>query len=104
MGFHFIIITFSLAHDFQGLISHIRKPPNMNKDFSLLNFPSFPTLDEDEGVANDSDTSPPQSRGRGRFEKARCKVSSRSQSDALRSASSQAADEESSSHVSVSPS
>lgn len=52
-------------------------------------------------MANDSDTSPPQSRGRGRFEKARCKVSSRGQSDALRSASSQAADEESSSHVSV---
>lgn len=53
-------------------------------------------------MANDSDTSPPQSRGRGRFEKVRCKVSSRGQSDALRSASSQAADEESSSHVSVS--
>lgn len=58
-----------------------------------------PDPDEDEGVANDSDTSPPQSRGRGRFEKGRAKVGSRGQSEDARSTSSQAADEESSSHV-----
>lgn len=57
------------------------------------------SLDEEEGVANDSDASPPQSRGRGRFEKGRAKVGSRGQSDETRSTSSQAADEESSSHV-----
>lgn len=57
------------------------------------------TVDEDGGVANDSDSSPPQSRGRGRFEKGRGKVGSRGQSEDSRSTSSQAADEESSSHV-----
>ncbi|MEQ2218359.1 hypothetical protein XENOCAPTIV_002088, partial [Xenoophorus captivus] len=57
-------------------------------------------LDEEEGVANDSDSSPPQSRGRGRFEKSRAKMASRGQSEETRStSSSQAADEESSSHV-----
>lgn len=55
--------------------------------------------DEEEGVANDSDSSPPQHRGRGRFEKGRAKVGSRGQSEDSRSTSSQAADEESSSHV-----
>ena len=57
--------------------------------------------DEEGGVANDSDSSPPQSRGRGRFEKARANKGSRGQSEDTRSTSSQAADEESSSHVSV---
>lgn len=60
-------------------------------------------LDEEEAeaVANDSDSSPPQSRGRGRFEKGRAKVGSRGQLEDTRStsSSSQAADEESSSHV-----
>lgn len=56
-------------------------------------------VDGEEGVANDSDSSPPLSRGRGRFEKSRAKVGSRGQSEDSRSASSQAADEESSSHV-----
>lgn len=56
-------------------------------------------IDEDGGVANDSDSSPPQSRGRGRLEKGRGKVGSRGQSEDSRSTSSQAADEESSSHV-----
>uniref|UniRef100_A0A3Q2DC98 PHD finger protein 6 n=1 Tax=Cyprinodon variegatus TaxID=28743 RepID=A0A3Q2DC98_CYPVA len=61
-------------------------------------------LDEEEGVANDSDSSPPQSRGRGRFEKSRAKVASRGQSEETRStSSSQAADEESSSHRDRSP-
>ncbi|XP_035525570.1 PHD finger protein 6 isoform X2 [Morone saxatilis] len=55
--------------------------------------------DEEGGVANDSDSSPPQSRGRGRFEKGRTKVGSRGQSEDSRSTSSQAADEESSSHL-----
>lgn len=51
-------------------------------------------------MANDSDSSPPQSRGRGRFEKSRTKVASRGQSEETRStSSSQAADEEGSSHV-----
>ncbi|KAF6717822.1 PHD finger protein 6 [Oryzias melastigma] len=60
--------------------------------------------DEEEGdVANDSDSSPPQSRGRGRLEKARAKVASRGQSEESRSASSQAADEDSSSHRDRSP-
>lgn len=57
------------------------------------------TLDEEGAVANDSDSSPPQSRGRGRFEKVRGKVGSRGQSEDTRSTSSQAADEERSSHV-----
>lgn len=55
------------------------------------------SADDEEGVANDSDSSPPQSRGR--FEKGRTKVGSRGQSEDSRSTSSQAADEESSSHV-----
>ncbi|XP_053180349.1 PHD finger protein 6 [Scomber japonicus] len=59
--------------------------------------------DEEEGVANDSDSSPPQGRGRGRFEKGRAKVGSRGQSEDTRSTSSQAADEESSSHRDRSP-
>lgn len=59
--------------------------------------------DEEGAVANDSDSSPPQSRGRGRFEKARGKVGSRGQSEDRRSTSSQAADEESSSHRDRSP-
>lgn len=50
-------------------------------------------------MANDSDASPPQSRGRGKFEKGRAKAGSRGQSEDSRSTSSQAADEESSSHV-----
>ncbi|XP_027864564.1 PHD finger protein 6 isoform X1 [Xiphophorus couchianus] len=59
---------------------------------------------EEEGVANDSDSSPPQSRGRGRFEKSRAKVTYRGQSEETRStSSSQAADEESSSHRDRSP-
>ncbi|XP_019739759.1 PHD finger protein 6 isoform X2 [Hippocampus comes] len=57
--------------------------------------------DEEEGVANDSDSSPPQNRGRGRFEKGRSKV--RGQSEDTRSTSSQAADEETSSHRERSP-
>lgn len=60
---------------------------------------NFPNIEEDGGVANDSDASPPQSRGRGRLEKGRGKVASRGQSEESRSASSQAAEEESSSHV-----
>ncbi|XP_039669982.1 PHD finger protein 6 isoform X2 [Perca fluviatilis] len=59
--------------------------------------------DEEGAVANDSDSSPPQSRGRGRFEKGRAKVGSRGQSEDTRSTSSQAADEESSSHRDRSP-
>uniref|UniRef100_A0A3B4UGG7 PHD finger protein 6 n=1 Tax=Seriola dumerili TaxID=41447 RepID=A0A3B4UGG7_SERDU len=59
--------------------------------------------DEEGGVANDSDSLPPQSRGRGRFEKVRGKVGSRGQSEDSRSTSSQAADEESSSHRDRSP-
>ncbi|XP_075959276.1 PHD finger protein 6 isoform X2 [Anarhichas minor] len=55
--------------------------------------------DEEGAVASDSESSPPQSRGRGRFEKGRAKVGSRGQSEDARSTSSQAADEESSSHV-----
>lgn len=57
------------------------------------------SLDEEGAVAEDSDSSPPQSRGRGRFEKGRAKAGSRGQSEDTRSTSSQAADEESSSHV-----
>lgn len=60
---------------------------------------NFPDVEEDGGVANDSDASPPQSRGRGRLEKGRGKVASRGQSEESRSTSSQAAEEESSSHV-----
>ena len=56
------------------------------------------TTDEEGGV-EDSDSSPPQSRGRGRFEKGRAKAGSRGQSEDSRSSTSQAADEESSSHV-----
>lgn len=51
------------------------------------------------GAVNDSDASPPQSRGRGRLEKGRGKAASRGQSEESRSTSSQAAEEESSSHV-----
>lgn len=50
-------------------------------------------------MASESESSPPQSRGRGRFEKGRAKAGSRGQSEDTRSTSSQAADEESSSHV-----
>lgn len=59
----------------------------------------FLDVEEDGGVANDSDASPPQSRGRGRLEKGRAKVAPRGQSEESRSTSSQAADEETSSHV-----
>ncbi|CAF94680.1 unnamed protein product, partial [Tetraodon nigroviridis] len=59
--------------------------------------------EEDEGVANDSDASPPQSRSRGRLEKGRGKVTSRGQSEESRSTSSQAAEEESSSNRDRSP-
>ncbi|XP_061542282.1 PHD finger protein 6 [Phycodurus eques] len=56
---------------------------------------------EEEGVANDSDSSLPQNRGRGRFEKGRAKV--RGQSEDTRSNSFHAADEETSSHRERSP-
>lgn len=58
-------------------------------------------LSEDQGVAaNDSDSSPPRSRGRGRFEKSRIRGVSRGQSEDARSTSSQGIDEtESSSNV-----
>ncbi|XP_028816148.1 PHD finger protein 6 [Denticeps clupeoides] len=60
--------------------------------------------DDQEGVANDSDSSPPRSRGRGRFEKGRMKGVPRSQSDDARSTSSQGVeDSESSSHRDRSP-
>ncbi|KAK6298167.1 PHD finger protein 6 [Coregonus clupeaformis] len=59
--------------------------------------------DEQGGVANDSDSSPPRSRGRGRFEKERIKVGSRGQSEDTRSTSSQGVDDESSSHRDRSP-
>ncbi|KAF7648987.1 hypothetical protein LDENG_00148700 [Lucifuga dentata] len=59
--------------------------------------------DGEGGVANDSDSSPPQSRGRGRFEKGRAKAGSHGQSEDSRSTSSQAVDEESSSHRDRSP-
>uniref|UniRef100_A0A8C1JZW7 PHD finger protein 6 n=1 Tax=Cyprinus carpio TaxID=7962 RepID=A0A8C1JZW7_CYPCA len=57
--------------------------------------------DDEQGVAaNDSDSSPPRSRGRGRFEKSRIRGVSRGQSDDTRSTSSQGNDDtESSSHV-----
>lgn len=57
--------------------------------------------DEQGGVANDSDTSPPRSLGRGRFEKGRNKVGSRGQSEDTRSTSSQGVDDESSSQSHV---
>ncbi|XP_063045847.1 PHD finger protein 6 [Engraulis encrasicolus] len=54
--------------------------------------------------ANDSDSSPPRGRGRGRFEKSRLKGLSRGQSDDTRSTSSQGPDDtESSSHRDRSP-
>ena len=56
-------------------------------------------LDEEEDVANESDSSPPQSKGRGRFEKGRNKLGSHGQSEDGCSTSSQGADEERSSHV-----
>ncbi|KAI9515761.1 PHD finger protein 6 [Dissostichus eleginoides] len=59
--------------------------------------------DEEEAVADESDASPPQSRGRGRFEKGRSRVGPRGQSEDSRSTSSQVADEESSSHRDRSP-
>ncbi len=61
----------------------------------LLLFP-----DEQGVAANDSDSSPPRSRGRGRFERNRIRGVSRGQSDDTRSTSSQGNDDtESSSHV-----
>lgn len=59
------------------------------------------TLPEDQGVAaNDSDSSPPRSRGRGRFEKSRIRGVPRGQSEDAHSTSSQGIDEtESSSNV-----
>lgn len=59
------------------------------------------TLSEDQGVAaNDSDSSPPRSRGRGRFEKSRIRGVPRGQSEDARSNSSQGIEEtESSSNV-----
>uniref|UniRef100_A0A4W4GW92 PHD-type domain-containing protein n=2 Tax=Electrophorus electricus TaxID=8005 RepID=A0A4W4GW92_ELEEL len=61
--------------------------------------------DEEQGVAaNDSDSSPPRNRGRGRFEKSRIRAVSRGQSDDARSTSSQGLDEmESSSNRDRSP-
>ncbi|KAF5900880.1 hypoxanthine-guanine phosphoribosyltransferase, partial [Clarias magur] len=61
--------------------------------------------DEDQGVAaNDSDSSPPRSRGRGRFEKSRIRGVTRGQSEDTRSTSSQGVDEtESSSNRDRSP-
>ena len=50
-------------------------------------------------MANESDSSPPQSKGRGRFEKGRNKLGSHGQSEDGCSTSSQGADEERSSHV-----
>ncbi|XP_052006024.1 PHD finger protein 6 isoform X2 [Xyrauchen texanus] len=61
--------------------------------------------DDEQGVAaNDSDSSSPRSRGRGRFEKSRVRGVSRGQSDDTRSTSSQGNDDtESSSHRDRSP-
>ncbi|CAL8236573.1 unnamed protein product [Boreogadus saida] len=59
--------------------------------------------DEEEDVANESDSSPPQSKGRGRFEKGRNKLGSHGQSEDGCSTSSQGADEERSSHRDRSP-
>uniref|UniRef100_A0AAY5KK89 PHD-type domain-containing protein n=1 Tax=Esox lucius TaxID=8010 RepID=A0AAY5KK89_ESOLU len=58
---------------------------------------------EQGSVANDSDSSPPRSRGRGRIEKERIKAGSRGQSEDTRSTSSQGVDDESSSHRDRSP-
>ncbi|KAJ3587580.1 hypothetical protein NHX12_011177, partial [Muraenolepis orangiensis] len=58
---------------------------------------------EEEDVANESDSSPPQSKGRGRFEKGRNKLGSHGQSEDGCSTSSQGADEERSSHRERSP-
>ncbi|KAG9340977.1 hypothetical protein JZ751_020171 [Albula glossodonta] len=56
--------------------------------------------DELGGVANDSDSSPPRGRGRGRLDKGRIKASSRGQSDDTRSTSSHGADDaESTTHL-----
>lgn len=81
------------------------KRPNFYKGkaiivLSVLNICVY-TLLEDQGVAaNDSDSSPPQSRGRGRFEKSRIRGVPRGQSEDARSTSSQGVDEtESSSNV-----
>lgn len=65
------------------------------------NFPHVCLVtDEQAAEANDSDSSPPRSRGRGRFEKGRIKGVSRGQADDARSTSSQGMDDtESSSHV-----
>uniref|UniRef100_A0AAV2MM54 PHD-type domain-containing protein n=1 Tax=Knipowitschia caucasica TaxID=637954 RepID=A0AAV2MM54_KNICA len=60
-------------------------------------------VDKVEDEANDSDSSPPQSRGRGRFEKSRTKGGSRGQSEESQPTSSQTADDESSSHRDRSP-
>lgn len=67
----------------------------------LLNVLIGYILLEEQGVAaNDSDSSPPRSRGRGRFEKSRIRGVTRGQSDDTRSTSSQGVDEmESSSNV-----
>jgi len=79
--------------------SKVKRRKIIKSESSVLSATVVLSLDEEEGVANDSDSSPPQSRGRGRFEKGRAKVGSRGQSEETRSTSSQAADEESSSHV-----
>uniref|UniRef100_A0A3Q3AT66 PHD finger protein 6 n=1 Tax=Kryptolebias marmoratus TaxID=37003 RepID=A0A3Q3AT66_KRYMA len=85
--------------------AQIKENPSQGIYLVLAVFFFFPLSDEEGGVANDSDSSsPPQSRGRGRFEKGRAKVGSRGQSEETRStSSSQAADEESSSHRDRSP-
>ncbi|CAB1336929.1 unnamed protein product [Coregonus sp. 'balchen'] len=58
---------------------------------------------EQGGVANDSDSSPQRSRGRGRLEKGRIKAGFHGQSEDTRSTSSQGVDDESSSHRDRSP-
>lgn len=72
-----------------------------SKCYYMLNIYHVYTLSEDQGVAaNDSDSSPPRSRGRGRFEKSRIRGVPRGQSEDTRSTSSQGVDEtESSSNV-----
>ena len=67
----------------------------------ISSFFMFGLVTDEQGVeANDSDSSPPRSRGRGRFEKGRIKGVPRGQSDDTRSTSSQGMDDtESSSHV-----
>ena len=72
-------------------------PQNRPKAMWLSDY--FPFSEEQSGVANDSDSSPPRGRGRGRFEKGRNKAGSRGQSEDTRSTSSQGVDDESSSHV-----